>query len=99
LTDGDGKVAFPFGFQHVGDVVEAGEMPPEIDPVAVTSQPEMFQGMQARQGIAVILKGVLVVLEIDLFEFNIADRSVKRAYVANLNRSERGDMGDKAVNP
>lgn len=97
FSDGDGEVEDAAGLKELHERLEAADVAFGIDGVAVAAEAEVFEGMEAGEGVAAGAEPWRGFHDIELAEGDVGDGDVERADVEDLDFAEGGDMGDETV--
>lgn len=86
------------GLQHPEEVRETAKMAVRHDWISVTTEPEVFQRMEAGDRVSNLRRRMAFLHQVSLQELDIRmARLFEWTHVHDFDHPERGDMGDKTV--
>jgi hypothetical protein len=89
FADGNGKIEFTALFQHPEHIVPADEMASIVQTIPVASEAEVFHGMQARKGVAVIDEREILSRKVCPGKADVGNIEILAADIKNLYFPER----------
>ena len=89
FADGNGKIEFTALFQHPEHIVPADEMASIVQTIPVASEAEVFHGVQARKGVAVIDEREILSREVCPGKADVGNIEILAADIKNLYFPER----------
>lgn len=96
-SDGDGEVEDAAGLKELHERLEAADVAFGIDGVAVAAEAEVFEGMEAGEGVAAGAELWRGFHDIELAEGDVGDGDVEGADIEDFDRTESCDVGDETV--
>ena len=97
FADGNGKIEFTALFQHPEHIVPADEMASIVQTIPVASEAEVFHGVQARKGVAIIDEREILSREVCPGKADVGNIQILATDIKNLDLTERRNVGHEPV--
>ena len=97
FADGNGKIEFTALFQPPEHIVPADEMVSIVQTIPVASEAEVFHGVQARKGVAVIDEKEILSREVCPGKTDVGNIEMKATDIKNLDLTERRNVGHEPI--
>jgi hypothetical protein len=84
LSDGYGQIEHTVLLQDSRQALERTRMSIDVWGIAIAAKPYVFQGVETRNGIGVIVKSIRIESYVALPEADILDLHIQRTYIQNF---------------